>query len=97
MASSTVSDYLSRLSAAGLGWPLPEDLDDGRLEAMLYPPPAPSKQPRAVPDWSQIHKELAEHIKLVRAWGPRFHAGQPVGRDLVVEDGDVLEFHEQPG
>ena len=45
----------------------------------------------------QIHKELAEHIKLVRAWGPRFHAGQPVGRDLVVEDGDVLEFHEQPG
>ena len=43
-----------------------------------------------------IHKELAEHLKLVRAWGTRFHDGQPVGRDLVLEDGDVLEFHEQP-
>ncbi len=42
----------------------------------------------------QIHKELADHIKLVRAWGERFHDGQPVSRDLVLEDGDVLEFHE---
>lgn len=42
----------------------------------------------------QIHKELAEHIRLVRAWGERFHDGQPVSRDLALEDGDVLEFHE---
>ena len=56
-SSSTISDTLGRAKVAGLGWPLPEDLDDGRLEAMLYPPPAPSRQPRAVPDWSQIYKE----------------------------------------
>jgi len=42
----------------------------------------------------QIHKELADHLKLVRAWGERFHDGQPVSRDLVLADGDVLEFHE---
>ena len=42
----------------------------------------------------QIHKELADHLKLVRAWGERFHDGQPVSRELVLEDGDVLEFHE---
>ncbi len=40
-----------------------------------------------------IHKDLAEHLKFTRAWGPRFHPGQPVGRDLVVQDGDVFEFH----
>lgn len=40
-----------------------------------------------------IHKDLAEHLKLVCAWGERFHDGQPVSRDLVLEDGDVLEFH----
>ncbi len=57
-SSSTISDTLGRAKVAGLGWPLPEDFDDGRLEAMLYPPPALSKQSRAVPDWSQIHKEL---------------------------------------
>ncbi len=41
-----------------------------------------------------IHKELADHFKLARAWGARFHDGQPVGRDTVLEDGDLLEFHE---
>jgi ribosome-interacting GTPase 1 len=41
-----------------------------------------------------IHKELASQMKFARAWGRRFHDGQPVGRDLVLEDGDILEFHE---
>jgi ribosome-interacting GTPase 1 len=41
-----------------------------------------------------IHKELAEKMRFARAWGERFHDGQPVGRDTVLEDGDVLEFHE---
>jgi len=41
-----------------------------------------------------VHKELAENLKLARAWGPRFHDGQPVSKDLVLEDGDVLEFHQ---
>jgi transposase len=58
VSPSTVSDTLGRAKVAGLEWPLPEDLDDGRLEALLYPPPAPSQEPRAVPDWSEVHKEL---------------------------------------
>ena len=41
-----------------------------------------------------IHKELAEHMKFARAWGGAMHDGQPVGRDQVLEDGVVLEFHE---
>jgi ribosome-interacting GTPase 1 len=41
-----------------------------------------------------VHKELGENLKLARAWGERFHDGQPVGRDLVLEDGDIIEFHE---
>jgi ribosome-interacting GTPase 1 len=41
-----------------------------------------------------IHKELAAGMKFARAWGERFHDGQPVGRDLVLEDGDIIEFHE---
>lgn len=41
-----------------------------------------------------IHKELAAQMKFARGFGPRFHDGQAVGRDLVLEDGDVLEFHE---
>ena len=36
IARSTVSDYVQRAEAAGLAWPLPEDMDDGRLENVLF-------------------------------------------------------------
>jgi len=32
---TTICDYISRTRAAGLSWPLPEDLDDAALEARL--------------------------------------------------------------
>jgi transposase len=44
---------------AGLGWPLPEGMDDGQLEARLFaraePPPAAN---RPLPDWRAVHREL---------------------------------------
>jgi len=39
-----------------------------------------------------IHKDLAEKLKFARLWG-RGYTGQMVGRDHVLEDGDVLELH----
>jgi hypothetical protein len=32
----TVTAYLQRATAAGLTWPIPEDLDDSALEARLF-------------------------------------------------------------
>lgn len=55
---TTVSDYLRRAAAADLKWPLPGDLDDAGLEALLYPPAPPSVVSRPVPDWDRVHKEL---------------------------------------
>ena len=55
---TTVSDYLRRAASAGLKWPLPGGLDDAGLEALLYPPAAPSVVSRPVPDWARVHKEL---------------------------------------
>jgi transposase len=37
LARSTVSDYLGRARVAGLGWPLPEGLDEDGLERRLFP------------------------------------------------------------
>ena len=37
VARSTVSDYLARAKAAGLAWPLPEGMDEDRLDALLFP------------------------------------------------------------
>ena len=36
MGLGTVTAYLQRAAAAGLAWPLPDDLDDGALEARLF-------------------------------------------------------------
>ena len=53
----TVSEYLTRAREAGLGWPLPEDLDDAALEARLFRTPAP-RHPLPVPDFAHLHREL---------------------------------------
>ena len=55
---STVGDYLRRAKVAGLGWPLPESVDDTGLERRLFPVPPPSRTTRPLPDWSEVHGEL---------------------------------------
>lgn len=55
---TTVSDYIQRARAAGVGWPLPAGLDDEGLERLLYPPAAPSRVARPAPDWGYVHREL---------------------------------------
>ena len=36
ISASTVQSYLERAQRAGLGWPLPDDVDDAMLEARLF-------------------------------------------------------------
>jgi transposase len=55
---TTVADHVNRARAAGLAWPLPEDLDDAGLEALLFPPVLPSNVQRPLPDWTRVHTEL---------------------------------------
>src|ERR1700745_3456951 len=59
LSQGAVSGYLSRARAAGVSWPLPEDLDDVQLEALLFPPPpAIAADQRPMPDWAWVHREL---------------------------------------
>jgi transposase len=58
IAATTVRRYLDRAQAAGLGWPLPDDVDDVALERALFPPVAPKTVPRTPPDFAGIHREL---------------------------------------
>ena len=39
---STVHKYLKRAEAAGVTWPLPEDWDEARVEAVVFPRREPS-------------------------------------------------------
>ncbi|MCG5548905.1 hypothetical protein [Halorhodospira halochloris] len=56
---STVHRHLLRAEAAGLEWPLPEELDDHALERLLFARRASeSKDIPPEPDWGQVAREL---------------------------------------
>ena len=80
-APSTVRATLGRCRAAGLNWPLPEELGDAGLEERLYgkggAKPGPAR--RTEPDWASIHRELKrKHVTLSILW-EEYIAQQPDG------------------
>jgi transposase len=76
----TVSEYLRRAEEAGLSWPLPADLDDSRLERLLFPPPPDlPAQVRGIPDWLIVHQELKQKaVTLFLLW-QEYRANHPEG------------------
>lgn len=58
LSIGALNSYLTRAGMAGLGWPLPEGLDDERLEALLYPPRPQAEARRPMLDWAIVHREL---------------------------------------
>lgn len=57
MSKGAVTNAVHRAVTQGLSWPLPADLDDSRLEAMLYRQAAQRGQ-YAQPDYARMHQEL---------------------------------------
>ena len=74
IAVSTVHKYLKRAEAASVTWPLPEDWDEARLEAMVFPRQGPAtveKNPvRTPPDFTVIHEQLRsnKYVTLQLLW-----------------------------
>ncbi len=54
----TVSLYVRRAEEAGVGWPLPAELDDAALEAKVFGRSTTAPAARIEPDWGHIHQEL---------------------------------------
>ena len=70
VSTGTVSHILERAAAAGLSWPLPDDLDDEGLRARLYPSVA--RDPGCVqPDWEAVLEELGRKRKRRRTRATR--------------------------
>lgn len=57
-ALSTIQECLRRAAQASLSWPLPDELDDERLEALLYPV-KPRVDGIALPDFTHVQRELS--------------------------------------
>jgi transposase len=71
VAASTVRATLKRFAAAGLSWPLPEEMTDALLEARLFANAGTKQGHRRhiEPDWAAIHRELKrKHVTLQILW-----------------------------
>jgi transposase len=80
VARSTVAEYLRRARAAGLSWPLPEELDEAALERKLFPalPYIPASE-RPLPNWAELHQELRHKgVTLFLLWA-EYKARYPEG------------------
>ena len=78
---TTVQDYLTRASAAGLGWPLPPDLTDEALEQCLFPAPSNKLGARRhpEPDWALLVREMKRPgVSLLILW-EEYDAVHPQG------------------
>jgi transposase len=60
VARSTIQDNLKRATAAGLSWPLPDDLTEDALERRLFGRAGPptGQRRRIEPDWAALAGEL---------------------------------------
>jgi transposase len=71
VAASTVRATLRRFEAAGLSWPLPEEMTDAVLEARLFANAGTKQGHRrlAEPDWAAIQREMKrKHVTLQILW-----------------------------
>jgi transposase len=81
LARSTVREYVGRTKAAGLAWPLPPELSDTALEALLFGRTgvAPGTRRKPEPDWASLHRELRRPgVTLMLLW-QEYRATQPEG------------------
>lgn len=70
IGKTAVGEYVRRAAVAGLGWPIPDEIDDAELERRLFPPSdAASSTSRTEPDWSYNHAELKRRgVTLALLW-----------------------------
>ena len=60
VARSTIQDNLNRAAAAGIVWPLPDDITDEALERRMFTRTGvkPGARRRPEPDWALLAREL---------------------------------------
>jgi transposase len=84
VSQSTVHDYVTRFTAAGLSWPLPAEMSEAALEGALFPADrGPDREPagqRPQPDFAHLHEELQRHKHTTRRllW-EEYRAAHPDG------------------
>ena len=77
-STGAVWKIIRKAEQAGLRFPLPEDMDDDRLESLLYPESSeevPGRKP--VPDWSETDRDLRRKGVTMRLLWEEYSAQYP--------------------
>ena len=65
----TVADVIKAAEAAGIAWPLDDDVTNGDIQEILFPGKYVYASPYTVPDYQWIHTELAKKgVTLTLLW-----------------------------
>jgi transposase len=75
---STVQECLRRCRQAGIGWPLPAEVDEAALIARLYQRAAPARRVVEI-DFGYVHRELARRGVTRELLWQEHKAGHPEG------------------
>jgi len=81
VSRSTVKEYLARAAAAGLTWPLADEVTDGVLEERLFAASGskPGERRRVEPDWAALVREMKRPgVNLTVLW-EEYGAAHPDG------------------
>ena len=69
-SKTTVKNVVDRAKATGLAWPLPEEMGDAAIRAVLYPPKAPSEASKADIDHERVASEMERPgVTMTVLWG----------------------------
>lgn len=69
ISPSTVLEYARRATEAGIGWPLPDDLDDTALVRLVGASAQPRQAERPLPDAGYLLQEMRrKHVTLNLLW-----------------------------
>lgn len=70
ISHNSAGKYLEAAEAAGITWPVPEELDEDALRHLLFPGAGPKKIPsKPLPDMNRLHRELRKkHVTLGLLW-----------------------------
>jgi transposase len=82
LSHSTVREYLRRAEAAGLSWPVPEELGEDEIYQRLFPGgPSTGKAGRvkALPNWETVRTELKKHGVTLQLLWEEYQAEHPEG------------------
>ena len=79
VGKTQAAEYVRRAEVAGIGWPVPDGIDDAGLDLRLFPIMGDSTHARPAIDWPKIQNELKRRgVTLLLLW-QEYLADQPTG------------------